>query len=251
MPQPRQSQTATAAARRPRRHAASARRSSRSRPTCSGARATSTASGPTWRRRSASARRRCTTTSSPSCTASTRSWPRRWRPIARSSSGSPRSTTTSSSALDGRAPGRVRPHRARGPAQPAARVRAGARRRAPHVGARGGGAPAGAVAHARPRVRVGDVPDARDGAGRDPRGRPAAARRARSSASTTASSTGTARGGDLALADVGGLLRPRAASPSRGCRWTWPAQARGRGRRRQRRVPGPPAADGQAATGSR
>ena len=51
--------------------------------------------------------------------------------------------------------GGVRPHRARGPAQPPARLRAGARRRAPHVRARGGGAPAGALAHARPRVRVG------------------------------------------------------------------------------------------------
>ena len=70
----------------------------------------------------------------------------------------------------------VRPLRARGPAQPPAGLRAGARRRAPHVRARGGGAAARARAHARPRVQVGRVPDPRDGAGRDPRGGSAPAR---------------------------------------------------------------------------
>ena len=63
----------------PRLRAASARRSSRSQRSSSAATATSTPSGRTWPRRSASGRPRCTTTSSPSCTASTRSWPRRWR----------------------------------------------------------------------------------------------------------------------------------------------------------------------------
>ena len=83
---------------------------------------------------------------------------------------SPASTTTSSRRC-GRARRRLRPDRARGPAQPPARLRAGRSSAAPHVRARGGGAPARALADARPRVRVGDVPHARDGAGRDPRGR--------------------------------------------------------------------------------
>ena len=78
-----------------RRRAASARRSSRPRPSCSAARATSTASGPTSPRPSASARRRSTTTSSPSSTASTRSWPRRSRPRSSGSTASPASTRTS------------------------------------------------------------------------------------------------------------------------------------------------------------
>ena len=89
---------ATAAA--PRRHAASVRRSSRPRRSCSAARATSTASGRTSPRPSASARRRCITTSSPSSTACTRSWPRRWRPRWSGSSASPASTRTSREALD-------------------------------------------------------------------------------------------------------------------------------------------------------
>ena len=76
----------------------------------------------------------------------------------------------------GRAPGGVRPVGARSPAQPAARLRAGSGRGAPHVRARGGGAAARARAHARPRVQVGRVPDARDGAGRDPRSGAAPAR---------------------------------------------------------------------------
>ena len=120
----------------------------------------------------------------------------------------------------------VRPHRAGGPAQPAARLRAGARRRAPHVGARGGGAPARAVAHARPRVRVGDVPDARDGAGRDPRGR--------SRGCSTRAILGLYNsvfhwyrpGGDLALADVGGVLRPALPGCRRPADATPPAPAR-------------------------
>ena len=47
-------------------------------------------------------------------------------------------------------------------------LRAGPGRRAPHVGARGGGPAARPRAHPRPRVQVGGVPDPRHGAGAIP-----------------------------------------------------------------------------------
>ena len=74
-----------------------------------------------------------------------------------------------------RAQRRLRADRPRGPAQPCAGGRAGARRPASHVGARGGVAPGGPLRDARSRVRLGDLPHARDGAGRHSPGRPAPA----------------------------------------------------------------------------
>ena len=71
--------------------------------------------------------------------------------------------------------GLLRPLRARHPAQPRAGGRAGAAVRPQRLAARGAGAPGRAGAHARPRVRLGELPLARDAAGRDPEERPAAA----------------------------------------------------------------------------
>ena len=89
---------------------------------------------------------------------------------------------------DGARPGRrargghrrlLRPLRARRPAQPRARRRAGPAVRPQRLAARGAGAPGGARAHARPRVRLGELPRAAMQRRRDPGERPAPARPAR------------------------------------------------------------------------
>ena len=67
----------------------------------------------------------------------------------------------------------VRPERAGRDAQPGARRRAGTGGGAPYVSSRGGGAHDGSRPDPRRRVRLGDVPRARHGAGNPARGRPA------------------------------------------------------------------------------
>ena len=106
-----------------------------------------------------------------------------------------------------------------------------------------------ARAHARPRVQVGGVPDPRDGAGRDPGGGAAAAR-ARSWGSTTASSTGTAPRRARA-AEVADFYVPRCLAVA-----GLPLRSPRRPRERRQAHRGHPArarrsADAQAATGSR
>ena len=144
---------------------------------------------------------------------------------------------------------RLRPLRTGGPAQPPAGLRAGAGRRPSAVPARGGGAAARARAYARPRVRLGGVPVARDGAGRDPRSRsaPAHARGPRALQQRLPLVPPARR----AIAPRGGrLLRPRClAVPA--CRYrarTAPSLPPGP---RSARARARPSAEAQAATGSR
>ena len=75
----------------------------------------------------------------------------------------------------------LRALRARGAAQPRAGRRAGPAVQPQHLRARGAGPPSRAGAHARPGVRLGELPRRRDARRRDPGDRPAPAhpRRAR------------------------------------------------------------------------